>query len=44
VSSYLQVIPPGRRTPIYLAYKSTGCSAAVVNLLTIRAAQPGSGR
>jgi len=42
-SSYLQIIPPGQRTPVYLPYKSTGCSASAVNQLTIRVVRPGSG-
>jgi uncharacterized protein DUF4232 len=42
-SSYLQIIPPGQRTPLYLPYKSTGCSATAVNQLTIRVVRAGSG-
>jgi hypothetical protein len=42
-SSYLKVYPPNQTTPIYLSYKSTGCSKQSVNLLTIGAVQSGSG-
>ena len=42
-STYLQIYPPNQTTPIYLAYKSTGCSSAAVNLLTIGVVRPGSG-
>jgi hypothetical protein len=39
----LQIYPPNQTTPIYLAYKSTGCSATSVNLLSIGVVQAGSG-
>jgi hypothetical protein len=42
-STYLQIYPPNQTTPIYLAYKSTGCSASAVNLLTVGVVQSGSG-
>jgi hypothetical protein len=42
-STYLQIYPPNQTTPIYLAYKSTGCSSSAVNLLTIGVVQPGNG-
>jgi Protein of unknown function (DUF4232) len=42
-TTYLQIYPPNQTTPIYLAYKSTGCSATSVNLLTIGVVQSGSG-
>jgi hypothetical protein len=42
-SGYLQIYPPNQTTPIYLAYKSTACSATAVNLLSVSAVQPGSG-
>jgi hypothetical protein len=42
-SSYLKIYPPNQTTPIYLSYKSTGCSKRSVNLLTIGVVQPGSG-
>jgi hypothetical protein len=42
-TAYLQIYPPNQTTPIYLAYKSTGCSATGVNLLSIGVVQPGSG-
>ena len=42
-STYLQIYPPNQTTPIYLAYKSTGCSASAVNLLTVGVVQPGNG-
>jgi hypothetical protein len=42
-STYLQIYPPNQTTPIYLAYKSTGCSSSAVNLLTVGVVQPGTG-
>jgi hypothetical protein len=42
-TTYLQIYPPNQTTPIYLAYKSTGCSATSVNLLTVSVVQSGSG-
>ena len=42
-STYLQIYPPNQTTPIYLAYKSTGCSSTSVNLLSVSVMQPGSG-
>jgi hypothetical protein len=43
-SSYLQIYPPNQTTPIYLAYKATGCaSTAVPPLLSIGVVQAGSG-
>jgi len=42
-STYLQIYPPNQTTPIYLAYKSTGCSSTKVNLLTVSVVQAGAG-
>jgi hypothetical protein len=42
-STYLQIYPPNQTTPIYLGYKSTGCSATAVNLLTVSVVQSGAG-
>jgi uncharacterized protein DUF4232 len=42
-STYLQIYPPNQTTPIYLGYKSTGCSATGVNLLTVSVVQTGAG-
>jgi len=42
-STYLQIYPPNQTTPIYLQYKSTGCSATGVNLLTVSVVQSGAG-
>jgi hypothetical protein len=42
-SAYLQIYPPNQTTPIYLAYKSTGCSATSVNLLSITVVHAGNG-
>jgi len=42
-STYLQIYPPNQTTPIYLAYKSTGCSSSKVNLLTVSVVQAGAG-
>jgi len=42
-TSFLQIFPPGQTTPIYLAYKSTGCASSSVNLLSITVLTPGTG-
>jgi Domain of unknown function (DUF4232) len=43
-TTYLQIYPPNQTTPIYLAFKSTGCaSSSVPPLLTIGVVQPGTG-
>ena len=42
-STYLQIYPTNQTTPIYLAYKSMGCSSSKVNLLTVGVVQPGNG-
>lgn len=42
-SSFIQIYPPNQTTPIYLAYKSTGCRKTSVPLLFIGVVQPGAG-
>ena len=42
-TSFLQIFPPGQTTPIYLAYKSTGCSSSAVNLLSVSVMTAGTG-
>ncbi len=42
-TTYLQIYPPNQTTPVYLGYKSTGCSATGVNLLSVSVVQAGSG-
>ena len=42
-STYLQIYPPNQTTPTYLGYKSTGCSATGVKLLTVGVVQAGAG-
>jgi hypothetical protein len=42
-TTYLQIYPPNQTTPVYLAYKSTGCGSKSVNLLTIGVVQAGAG-
>jgi hypothetical protein len=42
-TSFLQIFPPGQTTPIYLAYKSTGCSSSAVKLLSVSVMTPGTG-
>jgi hypothetical protein len=42
-TSFLQIFPPGQTTPIYLAYKSTGCASSSVNLLSVSVLTPGTG-
>ena len=41
-TQWLQVYPPNQTTPVYLAYKTTGCSKPV-RILTVSVVQPGSG-
>jgi hypothetical protein len=41
-TQWIQVYPPNQTTPIYLAYKTTGCSKPV-RILTVRVVQPGAG-
>jgi hypothetical protein len=42
-TTYLQIFPPDQFTPIYLAYKSTGCAKSTVNLLSISVMTAGTG-
>ena len=42
-STYLQIYPPNQTTPVYLGYKSTGCSSSAVKLLSIGVMQAGTG-
>jgi hypothetical protein len=42
-TTYLQIFPPDQFTPIYLAYKSTGCSKTAVILLSISVMTAGTG-
>jgi hypothetical protein len=39
----LQIYPPNQTAPIYLAYKTTGCSATKVKLLSVSVVQAGAG-
>jgi hypothetical protein len=41
-TTYLQIYPPNQTTPVYLGYKSMGCTSTKVNLLTIGVVQPGA--
>jgi len=41
-TQWIQVYPPNQTTPIYLAYKTTGCSKAV-RILSVSVVQAGSG-
>jgi hypothetical protein len=41
-TTYLQIYPPNQTTPMYLGYKSTGCTSTKVNLLTIGVVQAGA--
>lgn len=41
-TQWIQVYPPNQTTPIYLAYKTTGCSKQV-RILSVRVVQAGSG-
>jgi hypothetical protein len=40
-TTFLEIYPPNQTTPIYLAYKATGCEKTSVNLLTIGVVQAG---
>ena len=42
-TSFLQIFPPGQTTPIYLAYKSTGCASSSVKLLSVSVMTAGTG-
>ena len=42
-TTYLKIYPPNQTAPIYLAYKSTGCTKTSVKLLTIGVMQQGAG-
>lgn len=41
-ATYLQIIPPNQRTPIFLPYAGTACASAI-NILTIDVVKPGPG-
>jgi Protein of unknown function (DUF4232) len=41
-TTYLVIYPPNQTTPVYLSYKSMGCAANAVKLLTIGVVQPGA--
>jgi Protein of unknown function (DUF4232) len=41
-TQWIQVYPPNQTTPIYLAYKTTGCSKPV-RILSVGVVQPGAG-
>lgn len=41
-ASYLQIYPPNQTTPIFLAYRSTGCSLTAVKLLSIGVVEAGT--
>jgi hypothetical protein len=42
-TTFLQIFPPNQTTPIYLAYKSTGCASSAVNLLSVGVMTAGTG-
>jgi hypothetical protein len=42
-TTFLQIFPPDQTTPIYLAYKSTGCASSAVNLLSVSVMTAGTG-
>ena len=42
-TTFLQIFPPGQTTPIYLAYKSTGCASSSVKLLSVSVMTAGTG-
>jgi hypothetical protein len=42
-TSWIQIFPPGQTAPLYMSYKSTGCSKDSVHLLTIDVVKSGPG-
>jgi Protein of unknown function (DUF4232) len=42
-TTFLQIFPPNQTTPIYLAYKSTGCASSAVSLLSVSVMTAGTG-
>lgn len=42
-TSWIQIFPPGQTAPLYMSYKSTGCSKDGVHLLTIGVVKSGPG-
>jgi hypothetical protein len=42
-TTFLQIFPPNQTTPIYLAYKSTGCASSAVKLLSVSVMTAGTG-
>jgi hypothetical protein len=42
-SSWMVIYPPDQTAPLYMSYKSTGCSKPAVHLLTIDVVKPGAG-
>jgi hypothetical protein len=42
-TTWIQIFPPGQTAPLYMAYKSTGCTKSSVHLLTIDVVKAGSG-
>lgn len=42
-TSWIQIFPPGQTAPLYMSYKSTGCSKDGVHLLTIDVVKSGPG-
>jgi hypothetical protein len=42
-TTFLQIFPPNQTTPIYLAYKTTGCASSAVNLLSVSVMTAGTG-
>lgn len=42
-TTWIQIFPPGQTAPLYMSYKSTGCSKDSVHLLTIDVVKSGPG-
>jgi hypothetical protein len=42
-TTWLQIFPPNQYAPLYLSYKSTGCSDSATHLLTISVVVAGNG-
>jgi hypothetical protein len=42
-TNWIQIFPPDQTAPLYMSYKSTGCTKSGVHLLTIDVVKSGSG-
>ncbi len=42
-TTWLQIYPPGQTAPLYLSYKSTGCSNSATHVLSVGVVVAGNG-